>query len=76
MGCDIHAQISVPRHPFSGREGGKLNRSGGFVEEKIPLPLLGIESRFVDYRTFSIVATRAELFCLRPWQQRIFNVNI
>jgi hypothetical protein len=75
MDCYIHTQTAAPQHPLSGREGGKLNRSGRFVEEMIPLPLPGIEPRIFDYRTFSIVTIRAELFCYRLWKQRIFNLH-
>lgn len=51
------------------------NRSGRYVEEKILLPVPRIESKLVDYTTFSIVTKRAELFCLRPWQKRVFNLH-
>jgi len=45
--------------PIKWDRGWQMNRSGRRVEEKILLPLPGIESKFVDYPTFSIVTKRA-----------------
>jgi hypothetical protein len=81
MSGQLHAPAALssgkqPQYPLCRRLGGPQSQSGRYEEEKCFLPLKGIEPRFIDSPTCSLVAIPTEVCQLPMYITRRINFFI